>query len=116
MSKEAQKVSLMETLGAGLLPEHEFRSILGSHFGGAEQRDRKVVSYLRDGRVVIQARYKDGDLIEIKPGPALRPQDINAIASRVRTEASETRECVRRCFVFSMQRAEGFGASRIASS
>ena len=44
MSKAGQKVSLMEALVARLLPEHEFRSILSSHFGRAEMRAPKVVS------------------------------------------------------------------------
>jgi hypothetical protein len=98
----------LETLGAGLLPEHEFRSILGSHFDRVELRDRKVVSYLRDGDVAVAARYKDGELIELKRGPSLRAEDVAAIADRVKAEANETRECVDRCFVFSLQRTEGF--------
>jgi hypothetical protein len=101
MSKKAQKVSLMETLGAGLLPAHEFRSILAPYFDRAEQRDWKVVSYLRDDQVALRARYNnDGDLIEMKAGRGLHRDDIEAIAARVRAEANETRDCVCRCFVF----------------
>jgi hypothetical protein len=108
MSKEGQKVSLMETLGARLLPEHEFRSILGSYFGRSELRDPKVVSYLRDDQVALRARYKDGDLIAVTRGPAFRAEDAHQIAARVRTVADETHECVQRCIVFSIQRTEGF--------
>jgi hypothetical protein len=99
---------LMTSLGAGLLPEREFSSIMASHFPEVSQHDWKVINYGRDGAKAIDARYKDGVLIALTQGPALRPEDVSAISARVRSEAAETRECVRRAYVFSKQRTDGF--------
>lgn len=102
----------MDSLGVGLLPEREFSSIMAAHFPEVSQRDWKVITYGRDGVKAIDARYKDGALITLTQGPALRSEDIAGISARVRSEAAETRECVRRAFVFSLQKTDGFWRHR----
>jgi hypothetical protein len=54
------------------------------------------------------ARYKDGRLRTLEAGPALKPEDVEAVAARVRDEVAETREYVHRSIVFSIRRAAGF--------
>jgi len=44
----------------------------------------------------------------VEAGPALKPEDIEAVVARVRAEAAETREYVRRSIVFSIRRPIGF--------
>jgi hypothetical protein len=99
--------NLMDSLGVGLLPEREFSSIMAAHFPEVSQRDWKVITYGRDGVKAIDARYKNGVLIALTQGPALRSEDVATISARVQSEAAETRECVRRAFVFSLQRTDG---------
>ena len=41
--------NLMDALGAGLLPELEFRTILAAHFPEGVQQDPRVVTYGRNG-------------------------------------------------------------------
>jgi hypothetical protein len=98
----------MDSLGVGVLPEREFSSIMATHFPEVAQHDWKVISYGRNGAKAIDARYKDGVLISLTRGPALRSEDVTAISARVRSEAAQSRECVRRAFVFSLQRTDGF--------
>lgn len=99
---------LMESLGAGLLPEREFSSIMATHFPEVSQRDRKVIRYGRDGVKAIDAVYEDGLLVSLAEGPALTSGDIETISAKVRSEVAESSECVRRAFVFSKQRTDGF--------
>jgi hypothetical protein len=98
----------MDALGAGLLPELDFRTILAGYFPGGAQQDPKVVTYGRNGDTAIVARYKDGRLRTLEAGPALMPEDIEAVAARVRAEVAETREFVHRSIVFSIRRPIGF--------
>lgn len=98
----------MDELGAGLLPEPEFRTILAAHFREITQPAPQVITYGRNDDTVLLARYKDGRLRRVAAGPALKPDDINAVAARVRAEAAETREHVHRSIVFSPRRPAGF--------
>lgn len=99
---------LMDELGAGLLPEPEFRTILAAHFREITQPAPQVITYGRNDETALLARYKDGRLRRLEAGPALKPDDINAVAARVRAEAAETREHVHRSIVFSPRRPAGF--------
>ncbi len=98
----------MDELGARLLPELDFRTILAAHFPEGAQPEHKVVTYGRNGDTAIVARYKDGRLRTLEAGPALTPEDVEAVAARVRAEAAETREYVHRSIVFSIRRPIGF--------
>jgi hypothetical protein len=100
--------NLMDALGAGLLPELDFRTILSAYFPEGAQQDPKVVTYGRNGETAIVARYKDGRLRTLEAGSALKPEDVEAVAARVRGEATETREYVHRSIVFSIRRPAGF--------
>jgi hypothetical protein len=108
VSMAKQPRNLMDELGADLLPEPEFRTIVAAHFPEIAQSDHKVTTYSRNGDTAILARYKDGALTRLEAGPALSPEDIEAVASRIRAEAAETREHVHRSVVFSIRRAAGF--------
>ena len=77
----------MDELGAGLLPDPEFRTILTTHFPEGAQSDPKVVTYSRNGDTAIVARYKDGRLRALEAGPALKPEDVEAVAAAVRIAA-----------------------------
>ena len=98
----------MDELGAGLLPEPEFRTILAAHFREITQPAPQVITYGRNDDTALLARYKDGRLRRLEAGPALKPDDIDAVAARVRAEAAETREHVHRSIVFSPRRPAGF--------
>ena len=98
----------MDVLGAELLPELDFRTVLASYFPEGAQQDPKVVTYGRNGDTAIVARYKDGRLRTLAAGPALKSEDVEAVAARVRAEAAETREYVHRSIVFSIRRPVGF--------
>jgi hypothetical protein len=100
--------NLMDTLGAGLLPELDFRTILAGYFPAGTQQDPKIITYGRDRDTAIVARYKDGRLRTLEAGPALKPDDVEAVAAKVRAEAAETREYVHRSIVFSIRRPAGF--------
>src|SRR5215472_2380936 len=103
-----QAPNLMDELGAELLPDPEFRTVLTTHFPEGAQSDPKVVTYSRNGDTAIVARYKDGRLSTLRPGPALKPEDVEAVATTVRAEAAETRECVYRSIAFSIRRPAGY--------
>lgn len=98
----------MDELGAGLLSELDFRTILAAHFPEGAQPGSKYVTYGRNGETAIVARYKDGRLRTLEAGPALKPEDIQAVAAKVRAEAAETRQYVHRSIVFSTRRPTGF--------
>jgi hypothetical protein len=100
--------NLMDALGAGLLSELDFRTILAGYFPAGAQQDPKIVTYGRDRDTAIVARYKDGRLRTLEAGPALKLEDVEAVAARVSAEAAETREYVHRSIVFSIRRPVGF--------
>jgi hypothetical protein len=100
--------NLIDALGAGLLPELDFRIILSTYFPEGSQQDPKVLTYSRNGDTAILARYKNGRLSTLEAGPALKLEDVEAVAARVRAEAAETREYVHRSIVFSVRRPAGF--------
>jgi hypothetical protein len=70
--------------------------------------EAKVVTYGRNRKVAIVARYKDGRLRTLEPGPELKPEDVQTVAAKVHSEAAETREYVHRSIVFSPRRPVGF--------
>ena len=106
MARQSQ--DLVEELGAGLLPEPEFRTILAAHFREVAQPEPRVISYGLHDDTALLAHYKNGRLRRLEAGPALKPDDIDAVAARVRSEAAETREHVHRSIVFSPRRPAGF--------
>jgi hypothetical protein len=91
----------------------EALQVISQHFASSRSTPNGDVDYPNSDRYAIRVRHKHGELVEIRPGPALTSETLRQLQSKIFSDLVEDEgTSIQRCILFASQPVMGCFRSR----